>query len=183
MPRHARQRNSTGNMETIGKDTFDALSYFKDLGERNKLAKANEFHVDYCSGPDGPDAVMAEYRDSANFLLVEDTTSGNTFFSKPRYFDRKVYAVYIIAGYEYGNEDSFREKLALCRKIFHQFLRKLIDDKAKFRYGKHLMYLNLETIYSQEYGRYSFNGATGLFFQVQNNEPLNLEPSPEDWEE
>ncbi|MCR4602440.1 MAG: hypothetical protein K5683_02755 [Prevotella sp.] len=167
----------------INKTTFDDLAYFKELGEKNLLAKANGFFSGYCSGPDGLDQVMAEYRDYANFILVDDTTSGNTFGAKPGWFDRKVYAVYIIAGYEYGNEDDYKAKLALCRQIFKQMLSRVIRDKAQMTYGKAMMYMNLETIFSQEYGRYSFNGATGLFFQLQNNEPLNLVYDANEWEE
>ena len=167
----------------ISKETFDDLAYFVELGQHNKLAKHNNFHVGYCSGPDGLDQVMQEYRDFANFILVDDTTSANTFGAKPGWFDRKVYAVYIIAGYEYQNEASYKEKMALCRTIFKQLLSRVIRDKAEMRYGKALMYLNLETVTSNEFGRYSFNGATGLFFQLQNNEPLNLVFDPEEWEE
>ena len=86
-------------------------------------------------------------------------------------------------GYEHGNEVEYKEALALARRIFKQLLSRVIRDKASLKYGKAMMYLNLDTIYSQEYGRYSFNGATGLFFQIQNNEPLNLVFDPDEWEE
>lgn len=167
----------------ISKTTFDALTYFKEMAERNKLVINNSFHVGFCSGPQDVDAVMAEYRDYANFILIEDTTSANTFGAKPGFFDRKVYAIHIIAGYEYGNDTDFKTKLELCRTIFKQMLSKVITDKAQFTYGKAMMYLNLESIYSQEYGRYSFNGATGLFFQLQNSEPLNLIYDANEWED
>lgn len=176
-------------MET-NKETFDDLQYFVSLGQRNRLAKEHNFYVGYCSGPDGLDQVMANYRDYANFILVDDTTSANTYGGKPGWFDRKVYAVYIVAGYDHQDEASYKNALALCRRIFRQILSKVIRDKADMAYGKAdlslskgLMYLNLETITSQEFGRYSFNGATGLFFQLQNNEPLNLVFDPDEWEE
>ena len=175
-------RNSRLSME-ISKNTFDDLEYFVEMAGKNKLAKANNFYRGFCSGPEGLDQVMANYRDYANFFLVDDTTSGNTFSSKPGWFDRKVYAVYIVVGYEQGNEEKYKEALALARRIFKQLLSRVIRDKASMKYGQAMMYLNLDTVYSQEYGRYSFNGATGLFFQLQNNEPLNLEFDPNEWEE
>lgn len=167
----------------ITKETFDDLEYFAGMAEKNKLVKGNDFYVGYCSGPDGMHQVMANYRDFANFLLIDDTTSGNTFGAKPGWFDRKVYAIYIIVGYEHGNEEQYKSSLALARKIFKQILSRVIRDKASMAFGKALMYLNLETVFSQEYGRYSFNGATGLFFQIQNNEPLNLVFDQNEWEE
>lgn len=167
----------------VTKESFDDLQYFVEMAGKNKLVKANNFYCGYCSGPEGLDQVMAEYRSHANFFLVDDTTSGNTFGAKPGWFDRKVYAIHIIVGYELGNEKKYKEALSLARKIFKQMLSRVIKDKASFKYGQSLMYLNLETVYSQEYGRYSFNGATGLFFQLQNNEPLNLVFDPDEWEE
>ena len=145
--------------------------------------KANGFYCGFCSGPEGLDQVMAEYRDHANFFLVDDTTSGNTFGAKPGWFDRKVYAIYIIVGYELGNEEKYKVALNLARRIFKQILSRVIRDKASMKYGQALMYLNLESVFTHEYGRYSFNGATGLFFQLQNNEPLNLVFDPDEWEE
>jgi hypothetical protein len=46
-----------------------------------------------------------------------------------------------------------------------------------------MMYLNTGNVYSNEYGRYSFNGCTGLFFQIQNDEPTDLVFEDSDWEE
>lgn len=167
----------------ISKVPFDDLQYFVEMAQKNKLVKNNNFFCGFCSGPDGLDQIMAEYRSYANFFLVDDTTSSNTFGAKPGWFDRKVYAIYIIVGYEHGNEEKYKEALALARRIFKQLLSRVISDKASMRMGQALMYLNLDTVYSQEYGRYSFNGATGLFFQLQNNEPLNLVFDPNEWEE
>lgn len=167
----------------INKESFDDLQYFVEMSQKNKLVKSNNFYSGYCSGPDALEQVMAEYRDHANFFLVDDTTSANTFGAKPGWFDRKVYAVYIIVGYEYGNEEKYKDALNLARKIFKQMLSRVIKDKASLKYGKALMYLNLESVSSQEFGRYSFNGATGLFFQLQNNEPLNLIFDQDEWED
>ena len=98
----------------VTKESFDDLQYFVEMAGKNKLVKANNFYCGYCSGPEGLDQVMAEYRSHANFFLVDDTTSGNTFGAKPGWFDRKVYAVHIIVGYELGNEVKYKEALNLA---------------------------------------------------------------------
>ena len=167
----------------ITKDSFDDLQYFVEMAGKNKLVKANNFHIGFCSGPDALDQVMAGYRDFSKFFLVDDTTSGNTFGAKPGWFDRKVYTIYILVGYELGNEEKYKVALALARRIFKQLLSRVIRDKASYKFGQALMYMNLDTVYSQEFGRYSFNGTTGLFFQLQNNEPLNLVFDQNEWEE
>lgn len=164
-------------------EQFDALEYFETLGKKNKLAKKNGFVVDYCSGPGALEPMMAEYRDAQNFIFVDDTTSGNTFNNKVGWFDRNVYCVHILAGYELGNAESYNKALRLCRKLFRQFLSRIIKDKESYMYGDKLMYLNTGNVYSNEYGRYSFNGCTGLFFQIQNDEPTDLVYNDSEWEE
>lgn len=162
---------------------FDALAYFAELGRTNKLAKENGFVVDFCSGPGALEPMMTNYRDAENFIFVDDTTSSNTFSNKVGWFDRNVYCVHILAGYDLGDADSYNRALRLCRTIFRQFLSKVIKDKENYKYGNALMYLNTDNIYSNEYGRYSFNGCTGLFFQVQNDEPTDLTYNADDWDQ
>lgn len=162
---------------------FDALEYFAKLGRKNKLATENGFVVDYCSGPDVLVPLMAEYRDSQNFIFVDDTTSSNTFSNKTGWFERNVYCVHILAGYEHGDAEDYNRALQMCRKLFRQFLSRIIKDKESYKYGEKLLYLNTGNIYSNEYGRYSFNGCTGLFFQIQNDEPTDLVYDAEEWEE
>ncbi|MBO6058674.1 MAG: hypothetical protein J6P67_00830 [Bacteroidaceae bacterium] len=161
---------------------FDALAYFEELGKKNKLAKANNFKVDYCSGPGALELMMQEYRDAQNFIFIDDTTSGNTFSNKVGWFDKNVYKVFIIAGYDYGDADSYNQALQICRKIFQQMLSRVIRDKESYKYGDKLMYLNTQSIYSSEFGRYSFNGATGLYFMVENLESLDLIYDDSEWE-
>ncbi|MBQ7685436.1 MAG: hypothetical protein IJT48_13225 [Bacteroidaceae bacterium] len=162
---------------------FDALEYFAELGRKNRLAKQNGFVVDFCSGMGALEPMMQEYREAQNFIFVDDTTSGNTFSNRVGWFDRNVYCVHILAGYDLGDVESYNQALRLCRTIFRQFLSKVIKDKATYKYGDKMMYLNTDSIYSNEYGRYSFNGCTGLFFQIQNDEPTDLVFDEGDWEE
>lgn len=162
---------------------FDALAYFAELGRKNKIARINGFVVDYCSGPGALVPMMQEYRDAQNFIFVDDTTSGNTFSNKVGWFDRNVYAVHILAGYELGDAQDYNRALRLCRTIFRQLLSRIIRDKESYKYGDRMMYMNTGNIYSNEYGRYSFNGCTGLFFQIQNDEPTELIFRSDDWEE
>lgn len=167
----------------MDKEQFNALEYFTELGKKNKLARRKGFVVDYCSGMGALVPMMQNYRDAENFIFIDDTTSGNTFSNKVGWFDRNVYCVYILAGYDYNNAESYNEALKLCRRIFRQFLSRVIKDKERYKYGDRLMYLNTRNVYSQEFGRYSFNGCTGLFFQLQNDEPTDLIYDDDDWEE
>ena len=167
-------------MET-NRESFDALACFKEMGEQNRLAKENGFYVGFSSGPDALDIIMANYREYANFILIDDTTAANTFCSKPGWFDRNDYTVWILAGFDYQDELSYMAALRLCRRIFKQFLSRMIHDKATMRYGNALSFLHTEQVYSMEFGRMSFNGATGIMFKVNNDEAVDLRFDENEW--
>ena len=162
-------------------DAFNPLEYFEMLAKKNKLCKQHGFKPVFCSGPDNIEGIMAEYRKTENFIVIDDTTDNNVHCSKPGWFTRSVYTVWVIASTAYNDTDDRNEKLSLCRRIFNQFLSKMISDKAKRVYGEGMYYMNLDRILYKELGRYSFNGATGLYFMVENDVPTNLILQPEDW--
>lgn len=164
------------------RNQFDGTAYFKEMAEKNKLVRRNNFVTGYCSGIGALTAMMSEYREAENFVFIDDTTSGNTFSNSVGWFDRSVYCVYILAGYDYNDPKSYNEALNLCRRIFRQMLSRVIKDKEKYKYGTLLNGLNTGNVYSNEFGRYSFNGCTGLFFQIQNDEPTELVYDENEWD-
>ena len=60
---------------------------------------------------------------------------------------------------------------------------RLISDRQKMKYGDALEYLDVDTVYSEEFSSYAMNGLTGLFFMINNEEPVDLEYDDNDWEE
>lgn len=162
---------------------FDALGYFKNLAEKNKLAKENGFKACFTAGPDGINGVMEQFRKVANFVMIDDTTSQNTYSSGVTFFDRNAYTVFILAHYRMDDMEDREEKLRLCRQIFRQFHSRMIYDKDNYVYGDRLEFLAVNQIYSKELPRYSMNGVTGLYFMVNNEEPVDLTYSKDEWEE
>ena len=157
---------------------FDALDYFKNLGEKNRLCKRHGFKPVFCSGPDSIEGVMNEFQKTANFVMVDDTTDGNTFSEGVSFFQRRVYTVFILASYKWDDMKDRKDKLDLCREIFKQFIRRMIWDKNRLESEDEdddFTFLNVEKIYSKEYGRYTMNGVTGLYFMVSNDEPESME--------
>jgi hypothetical protein len=157
---------------------FDALDYFKNLGEKNRLCKLHGFKPVFCSGPDSIEGVMNEFQKTANFVMVDDTTDGNTFSEGVSFFQRRVYTVFILASYKWDDMKDRKIKLDLCREIFKQFIRRMIWDKNRLESEDEdddFTFLNVEKIYSKEYGRYTMNGVTGLYFMVSNDEPESME--------
>lgn len=162
--------------------TFDALTYFKNLAETNKLAKRYDFYAGFCSGPDGIEDVMQQFRKKKNFILIDDTTSQNTYSRGVTFFDKNVYTVFILAAYRFDDMEDREQKLNLCRQIFRQFHSRLIHDKELMLYGDMMEFLDVASIYSKELPRYSKSGVTGLYFMINNDEPIDLTYSAADWE-
>lgn len=160
---------------------FDAFEYFKNLGKSNRLATENDFHVGFCSGPQGIEDAVAEFRKAKNFILVDDTTSQNTYCNGVTFFRRDIYTVFIVAGFRAGDMKDRQEKMNLCRRIFRQMHARLINDKDSYAYGDSLEYLRLDNIYSNEFPELFLNGMTGLYFSVQNEQPIDLQYNAEEW--
>ncbi len=161
---------------------FNAIDYFKNLAETNLLCQENEFHPATVSGPDGIEGIQEVFPKYKNFVLVDDTTSQQTYSKGVGFFDRNVYTVFIVASFRWDDMADREEKMELCRKIFRQFHSKMIRDKHEWEYeNQELEYLDVGGVYSKEFPRYSFPNLTGLYFMVNNDEPVDLTYKPEEW--
>ena len=156
-------------------DIFNALEYFETLAKHNRLCVENEFKPAFCSGPDSIEGVIQNFQKAANFILIDDTTDQNLYSEGVSYFKRRVYTVFILASYRWDDMEDREEKLNLCRTIFQQFVRRMIWDKAQREEDDDMTFLNVEKVYSKEFGRYTMNGVTGLYFMVENDEPEEME--------
>ena len=153
---------------------FDALHYFEQLAKQNKLCVAEGFKPVFCSGPDSIEGIMQQFQKTANFVCIDDTTDQNLYSEGVSYFKRRVYTVFVLATYRWDDMDDREEKLNLCREVFKQFVKRMIWDRTQ-REDDETAFLNVEKIYSKEFGRYTMNGVTGLYFMVENDEPASME--------
>ncbi|MGP1465279.1 MAG: hypothetical protein ACTTKJ_06650 [Prevotella koreensis] len=162
-------------------DNFDAIAYFYSMTERNRLAKEKKFFPVTISNTDNLEGLFEEYRDADRFVAVTDTNSGNLSSADGTYgFSRhRAYTVFILSAYEYGNMQSRQKELELCRKLFHQFVSKIIRDK--YLYEEKMMYFDTHSIPNQEIGRYYLSGMTGLHFTLYVQEPIELIYDDEQW--
>ena len=153
------------------------------LAEKNRMCREHGFKAVFASGPDNIEGIMNEFRKTQNFIVIDDTTDNNVHSNKPGWFTKSVYTVWVLAGTTFNDHDDRAEKMDMCRRSFWQFLSKRIRDKAKLVYGEGMYDLATERIYYKELGRYSFNGATGLYFMIENDVPTNLIYNADEWEE
>ncbi len=155
---------------------FDALHYFEQLAQKNKLCQANGFKPVFCSGPDSIEGIMQEFQKTANFICIDDTTDQNLYSEGVSYFKRRVYTVFVLASYRWDDMEDREQKLNLCREVFQQFVRRMIWDREhRADEDDDITFLNVEKIYSKEFGRYTMSGVTGLYFMVENDEPEEMD--------
>lgn len=160
---------------------FDIYGYLEGLGKQNKLAVENGFKTGFCSGMGGLQDMMADFRIQQDYILVDDTTSQNTYSNGVSFFRKDVYTVFIVAGYRIDDMKDREAKMNLCRRIFRQIHSRLIHDRDELVYGDSLEYLDVERVYSQELPQYFMNGVTGLYFMLNNDEPVDLSYNGNDW--
>lgn len=153
---------------------FDALHYFETLAMQNKLCVENGFKPVFCSGPDSIEGIIQQFQKTANFVCIDDTTDQNLYSQGVSYFKRRVYTVFVLAQYRWDDMEDREDKLNLCREVFKQFVKRMIWDRTQ-REDDETAFLNVEKIYSKEFGRYTMNGVTGLYFMVENDEPASME--------
>lgn len=162
---------------------FDALHYFETLAKTNRLCREHNFKPVFCSGPESLEGIMQEFQKTANFVCIDDTTDQNLYSEGVSYFKRRVYTVFVLAAYRWDDMEDREQKLNLCRTIFQQFVRRMIWDRAQHENDDDdddFTFLNVEKIYSKEFGRYTMNGVTGLYFMVENDEPESMEYEDEE---
>jgi hypothetical protein len=167
----------------VTENLFDLFSYIKEIGEKNKLAVDKNFKTVFCSGPESIQGIIQQFTKTGNFIMVDDTTAQNTFSSGVTFFKKDVYTVFILSGYRWDDMKDREEKMNLCRRIFRQIHSKMLHDKEQMTYGDMLEYLEVDKIYSNEIGRYAMNGVTGLYFMIQNVQPIELEYDDAEWKD
>ncbi len=162
---------------------FDAFSYFRDLTKQNKLTSELGFVPTTCSSPLSFEGLLANMSKSKNFVVIDDTNEGNVAINGDgSYRKNMTYTVWILMRYKQFDMNDRQEKLNTCRKIFRQFLSKIVIDKYRWQ-EQYCTYTLSDQVDSREIGAYFINGLTGVEFHIDVSEPLDLEYNYEEWNE
>lgn len=159
---------------------FDAVSYFRDLSKSNKLASELGFMPTTCSGPFSLEGLLTSMSKSKNFIVIDDTNDGNVSVNGDGgLFKIVTYTVWILMRYKFNDMNDRQEKLNTCRKIFRQFLSKMLVDRAEWQ--NDFTYLLSDHVDTRELGAYFINGLTGVEFHLDVAEPLDLVYNDAEW--
>ena len=165
---------------------FDGHEYFKDLTEKNKLAKANAFFPCSCSGINSLQDVLENFRKQSAFVCIDDTNDASTEQIGGGWFKKRTFTVFLLIRYKFDDMKDRAEKLDICRhdicrQIFRQFHSRMIRDKYLYE-DMDKSFLNVSRIYARELGEYFISGCTGLYFMTEISEPINLCYKEDEWD-
>lgn len=161
---------------------FDAIGYFRNLCERNILARDSGFHFCTCSGIETLQGPLQNYRTKSAFFCVDDTNDTTiSRTSSGGHYAKRVFTVFLMRRYRIDDMEDRARQLEICRDLFSQILSKLLVDEDDLR--NELVYLDTRNVMSREFGQYFLSGCTGLYFMVEVSEPVDLSYNDEQWAE
>lgn len=163
------------------KKLFDFTQYIHDLASRNKLARENNFHPCSASGMGGVTDMLSEMRQWPAFIVTDDLVTGGTIQKGGAWFQRRTFTVHIVARYRQGYEDDRKEKSQLCRELLRQLQSRLLRDEAML--NNNLAYVDLSRMPVADVGQFFLEGCTGLYFQVNFDEPVNISYNADEWDD
>lgn len=162
---------------------FDAIKYFKRMAEDNVLCRQEGFEPVVISSPDNLEGLLEEYRDHDRFIAITDTNTENLASDDGEYgfTKRRAFTVFILSAYEYPDMEARQRELDLCRRVFLQFVSRIVRDK--YTYEERYVQFETQAIPNRELGRYYLSGMTGLYFTLYTREPVDLVYDESQWQE
>lgn len=159
---------------------FDAEKYFSEMCKANKFARNHDFHFCTCSGIESLEGPLMEFSTKNAFFCLDDTNGGG--YSTGRsggWHEKRVFTVFLMHRYTFGDEEERLEMLGICRELLRQLLSKIIADEGDP--SNEYAYFDTRTIMTRKLGKYFMNGCTGCYFMLEMNEPVDLVYNPDEW--
>lgn len=163
------------------KSNFDGYEYFERICSKNKLSVQENFKFCRVTGLGGMEEALQHMKRESCFFCIDDTTDGTTIQRNGGFYKRRVFTVFFLKRYKFGDMAAHHEALNLCRQLFDQVCSRMLIDKD--RLGSELVYLNTERIHFREMEKYALSGCAGIYFMIDVDEPIDLSYEPEQWEE
>lgn len=159
--------------------TWDASEFFKDLTERNRLAKDNGFVFCRVSGLDGFEEALVNMQNSQAFVCVSELSQGYTSLSpSPR--TRMVKTVFIALRHPVDDMQRRQACFDTLRELFRQFMTVLIKEKTALE--EHYLYVDPRISFN-EMEEYFFSGCACAFFSIAIDKMTDLCYDSDEWEE
>lgn len=157
---------------------WNAIAFFEDLTQRNKLAQANGFRFCRVSGLDGFEEALQSMLSTTAFVCVSDLSQGFTALNNtPR--TRRVKTVFLAMRCAVDDMAARQACLDTMQELFRQFMSVLIQEETRLR--ERFIYLD-PRISFHEIDRYFFSGCACAFFEIAIDKYTDLRFNPDEWE-
>lgn len=162
------------------KKTFDFNAYMARLTRQNCFARSEGFHPCDCSGIRHLEGMLQNMRQHPAFACTSDVAEESTVSRGGGFFKRRVFTVFLVKRFRSGDMASYREALGTCRELMRQLHSKFLVDKDNLE--NELVFLNVANVKNRELGGQFLDSATGLYFTIAMDEPVDLTYNADEWD-
>lgn len=162
------------------KKFFDFKAYMARLTRQNCFAKAVGFHPCTCSGIGHLEGILQNMRTKKAFVCTSDVAEESTVSRGGGFFSRRVFTSFIVMRFRTGDMASYDAALDTCRELKRQLHSKFLVDKDSLE--NELVFLNVDKMKSRDLGGQFLDSATGLYFTISMDEPVDLTYNADEWD-
>ena len=160
-------------------NSFDAISFFRSLTEKNRLCRANGFAFTVVSDLEGFSQTLEELQLYRPLVAVSDCSEGVMELDNAP-STRRIHTVFLFMPHDIQNNwIANRAKcLDIMREIFRQYMSVLLREIVNIRLDG--IYID-RSISFQEISRYFFSGGACAYFQIASDITTDLRLNLDEW--
>lgn len=156
---------------------WDAVTYFRELTETNKLAHQHGFKFCVVSSLSGFEEALMNIQDTTAFVCVSDLSDGWTNIDNTPH-TRRMKTVFLAMRHAAEDMTARAHCMEILRELFRQFMTHFIKEKTRLENG--FIYPDPKISF-KEIERYFFSGCACAYFQIAIDTYTNLEFDENEW--
>lgn len=164
-------------MDNNANYNWDATSFFRQLTERNRLAKDKNFRFCRVSGLEGFEECLNSLQSAPAFVAVSDIAQGHTEIHNTPH-TRRVKTIFLAMRHKIDDMEARQRCMDTMRELFRQYMTVLILEKTRLE--QHAIYLDSRISFN-EIDQYFFSGCACAYFQVAVDVFTDLRFNPDEW--
>ena len=112
--------------------TYDFNAYLRRIASENRLAAQEGFFPCRCSGLNFLEDLLQNFRTQKAFIAVSDVTDGSTTQRGGGWMKTRVFTIFILHRFRFGDMDDYESAMAMCREVQRQLHSRLLHDASQY---------------------------------------------------